>query len=235
MSPILPVAIITPVFPPDRGGLALALARLVSRLTHHVPIEVFVVQPSERADITVNRLDGATVIHTAAPRWDEAQQQAFRLLQDRAPFRLIHGVYPSRVGFLATLAAGYFSIPVLLAARGNDLDRDIFRSDYQSGLLHALQQTDRVVGVSRALCRTAQALGAQNTQWIPNGVDCGQFQPTVADPALKRKLNLENADPVIGFAGELRRKKGLDSLLRAFGLLKQRYPLARLLLRRSTE
>jgi glycosyltransferase involved in cell wall biosynthesis len=230
MPLVSPVAILTPAYPPDRGGLALALARLVRRVGARVPLEVVVVQQARTPRLTCDRLDGATVLRVAGPRWEDLQQQAFRLLRERAPYRLLHGVYPSRTGFLITLAARYFSIPALLAARGNDLERDLFRRERQPGLLHALREADLTVGVSRDLCRIAQALGARATRWLPNGVDGERFRPGKADPSLRAHRGLEHAFPIIGFAGEARRKKGLDTLLRAFGLLRQRCPQARLLL-----
>lgn len=230
MSLVSPVAILTPAYPPDRGGLGLALGRLARRLSVRVPVEVIVIQRSRSASLCADRQDDVNVIRITGPRWDALQQRAFRLLSERGPYRLVHGVYPSRTGFLATLAARYFSIPVLLAARGNDLEKDIFRDPWQSGVLHALRQADLTVGVSRDLCRIAQALGARATRWLPNGVDCQHFQPGAADASLYEKWSLQDAFPLIGFSGEARRKKGLDALLRAFGLLRLRYPQARLLL-----
>lgn len=213
-----------PTFPPDRGGLARAAARLASGLAAHVPVEVLT--PSADllpGNVAVSREGDLTVVRFGAGKREATHRTWFELLGARGPYRLVHGVYLSETGFLAAYAARYLNIACLVAARGNDLDRDVFRPEKQAGILHALSHADAVVGVSRDLCRVARSLGATGeVVWIPNGVDAERFRPVAP-------VEVEGS-PVVGFFGEARLKKGLPTLLEAFRVLRGRFPAARLML-----
>lgn len=230
--PPLPVAFVTPAFPPDHGGLALAAARLARQLQTYLPLDVIVLQRADPTpSVTSTVTHGTPVLRVVASSWVEVQQYAFWLLRERGPYRCLHGIYPSLTGFPVALAARHFSIPYLLAARGNDLHRDSFYPERQAGLLFALRHADAVVGVSRELCHLAVSLGAiGQIRWIPNGVDSVQFRPTFPSTTLTDQLQLRGVFPQIGFAGEARPKKGLMTTLQAFALLRRRYPRAGLLL-----
>jgi glycosyltransferase involved in cell wall biosynthesis len=228
----LPLVIVTPTFPPDRGGLALAVARLARRLRPQLPLEVIALgRANSTSTVTLATDDDFSVLRATAPTWAETQQQAFHLLRERGPYRLLHGIYPSLTGFPVALAARVTSTPFILAARGNDLHRDSFHPERQGGLLFALQRADAVVGVSRELCQLSVDLGATGqVRWIPNGVDCVRFQPISPDPTLLTELDLTAAHPRLGFAGEAGHKKGLLTMLQALALLRRHHPQATLLL-----
>lgn len=231
-SPLLPVAFITPAFPPDRGGLALAAARLARQLQNHLPLDVIVLSRTDPTpSVTSATCAGVPMLRVVAPSLAEVQQHAFWLLCERGPYRCLHGIYPSLTGFPVALAARHFSTPYLLAARGNDLHRDSFHPERQAGLLFALQHANAVVGVSRELCRLAATLGATGpVRWIPNGVDSMRFRPTLPDETLLAELKLTGVFPQVGFAGEARQKKGLIAALQALVMLRRRFPRAGLLL-----
>lgn len=195
------------------GGLAGAAARLASGLAAHRPVDVFAPDPRLGPDETVRE---GLVTRFGARDVEALQRRWFELVSRGGPYGLVHAVYPSLSGFAAVTAAAYLNIPCLLAARGNDLDRDAFRPGRQAALLHALGRADAVVGVSRDLVRVARALGARAATWIPNGVDAGAFP---AQPP-------HDGPPTIAFIGQARWKKGLPTMLEAI----QQLPGTRLLL-----
>ncbi|MDS4021321.1 MAG: glycosyltransferase [Candidatus Competibacter sp.] len=231
-SPLLPVAFVTPAFPPDRGSLALAAARLARQLRKYLQLDVIVLGRTDPTpSVTSTNVADIPMLHVVAPSWAEVQQHAFWLLRERGPYRCLHGIYPSLTGFPVALAARHFSTPYLLAARGNDLHRDSFDPERQGGLLFALQHANAVVGVSRELCRLAVTLGATGrVRWIPNGVDSVRFRPALPDPTLLAELRLSEVFPQIGFAGEARHNKGLTTALQALALVRRRHPRAGLVL-----
>ncbi len=212
--------------------MALAAARLARQLRPCLPLEVIALGRSNSPPAVTLATDAEIpVLRATAPTWAEAQQRTFHLLRERAPYRLLHGIYPSLTGFPVALAARVTSTPFVLVARGNDLHRDSFHSERQAGLLFALRHADAVVGVSRELCQLSIALGAsRRVRWIPNGVDGEQFHSASSDPALLAELGLNEVFPRLGFVGEVRQKKGLATLLQALALLRRRYPQAGLLL-----
>jgi glycosyltransferase involved in cell wall biosynthesis len=65
---------------------------------------------------------------------------------------------------------------------------------------------------------------------IPNGIDTEHFRPLPRNNMLVESLGLINGIPrVIGFAGELREKKGLRSLLSAYAQVNKKEPAALLI------
>lgn len=225
----LRVALLTPRFPPDTGGVAAAAARLAHGLQAHIGLDIVVlstgalaVDPAPSSSLTLSRLQASS--HA------EAQARCFDLLRDRGPYRLVHAVYPSLTGFVARFYARYARIPLLVSVRGNDLLRDGFRPEFQLGLCEALRGADVVVGVSRELCRMAEALGASRTRWIPNGVDTDRFRYLDQRRSLCDTLGIDPVAPLIALVGEARHKKGLSIVLAALARLRPVWPGARLLL-----
>lgn len=82
--------------------------------------------------------------------------------------------------------------------------------------LTALDVFDRIVANSDWVARRLRAEGVRVDETIPNGV-----------PARPPRAPL-GATPVVGFAGRLVRKKGVDVLLHAIALVRERVPAARL-------
>ena len=186
--------------------------------------------PSLPEGAIAEAVEGALrVVRFGAGRRDDVQRTWFELLAARGPYALVHAVYVSETGLPAAYAARYHSMPCLLAARGNDLDRDPFRTDRQAGVLAALGWADAVVGVSEDLARRARALGARGiVSAIPNGVSASRFQPMAPPTGLAARLGVAGAAPLIAFVGEARPKKGLATMLAAFAQLREGQPQARL-------
>jgi glycosyltransferase involved in cell wall biosynthesis len=81
----------------------------------------------------------------------------------------------------------------------------------------ALDGFDRVVANSEWVARRLQAEGIRVDEAIPNGVPVRPQRPPLG------------TTPVVGFAGRLVPKKGVDVLLRAVALLRERMPEVRLI------
>ena len=228
----LPVAIVTPAYPPDRGGLALAVARLAWQLRPRQPLEVIALSRADTRPTVTLATDGdVPVLRVVAPTWADAQRQTFRLLRERGPYRLLHGIYPGLTGFPVALAARVTATPFVLTARGDDLRRDSFDPERQGGLLYALQRADATVGLSRDLCQLAIDLGATGqVRRIPNSVDCVRFQPVAPEPSRLEALDLAEARPRLGFVGEASEQNGLPTMLDALASLRRHHPRAILLL-----
>ncbi|MEB3221769.1 MAG: glycosyltransferase [Candidatus Sericytochromatia bacterium] len=222
------VALLVPRWPPDAGGLAGAAARLARALSHHVPVRVIIPDPGLPLGRVAGGLEGTLEIWRFGARtWGERQAGFEACLGARPDLGLVHAIYVSETGRPATRAAARLGIPCLVAARGNDLDRDADRPDRGPSVREALAAADAVVGVSRALTARARALGAaRRLLTIPNGVSTTRFRPFERDPALLERLGFpaEGAFPVVAFVGQARPKKGLDPMLAAFRLLRTRHP-----------
>lgn len=128
-------------------------------------------------------------------------------LHQNNPYHLVVGFYAVPVGAVAVSVARQLQLPSLVSLRGNDVDRAFYQSGRSGSLLWTLDKATRVVAVSKALQRKAQALtDRDDVVYLPNSVDGDLFFP---EPEVAPKPRH------ILFVGEMRFKKGLDVLLAA--------------------
>lgn len=71
---------------------------------------------------------------------------------------------------------------------------------------------------------------AQNAVWISNGVDINKFTPEEPDAKLRESFGIKKEDKVVGFAGRVVREKGIEELINAIGIVKERIPAVKLLI-----
>lgn len=203
------VCLITPRFPPDVGGVAQASARRARQLGLATPYTL--ASPTQK---TVTVFTPAT--------WPSQAEEA-RSAFEKQPWDLIHGYYPSLTGDMAQRLSQWTHTPYLLSARGNDIDRDIWKLESRSALLKALGHADLLTGVSRDLTRKLKALVPHvPVQYVPNSVDTQRFCPVSAHEKQSLREDWQVSEGVcFGFVGEMRTKKGFSLLLKSFARLHQ--------------
>ena len=144
-----------------------------------------------------------------------------RSLQKNFAFELIdsHFLYPD--GMAAVLLGCYLRKPVIVSARGSDVnvykDFRFIRPLLRWTVLHA----NRVIAVSEALKGAIATLGlpTDKVAVIPNGVDSEKFSP-MSKVEARRCVGLPDG-PVLLSVGHLTANKGFDLLVRALKMLHQ--------------
>ena len=139
-----------------------------------------------------------------------------RRLKDHFEFDIIdaHFVYPD--GFAAVLLGQFFNKPVVVSARGSDINLYSTFPVISRLLRFTLLRANRVVTVSRALKDAVIRLGIPEgkIRVIPNGVDQAKFYPVGKEEA-RRRLSLPEGKMVLS-VGNLTPNKGFDLLIMAF-------------------
>lgn len=147
-------------------------------------------------------------------RTDMMMGRAIESLHSRHPFDALIGMYLVKAGFIVALEAKLLGLPSLVMARGNDVDREIFRPQNHPFVMGALNMASAVGCVSLELVAKCKAFrGRDGIYYTPNSVDGEIFTPGKGDEKLREELGLGGT--VIGFSGELRFKKGMHHLLMA--------------------
>ena len=115
--------------------------------------------------------------------------------------------------------AAWLGVPLVTLLRGNDLDAGIFHPQRAGAVYRALERSARVCAVSRDKAEQAAALvpGAPRPAVIPTGIDLARWAPLAGD--LERAAAWRRTVPpglrVLGFFGQIKRKKGAIFLLDA--------------------
>lgn len=126
-----------------------------------------------------------------------------------------HYIYPD--GFAAILLGRIFGVPVILSARGTDIN--LFPSFWlvRPMISWSLKQAQGLIAVCSALGQAMIKLGAapQKVRIIGNGVDLHRFQPVDQTEARKR-LELPEKQRIIVAVGGLIPRKGFHYLIPAF-------------------
>jgi glycosyltransferase involved in cell wall biosynthesis len=220
------IALLSEKYTPDIGGLAISterIAHLLASAGHKV--RVFCPTPSlspseERTLIQ----DGVSVTRFGAhKRVDDTLVDWFELIvegHERAPFDVLHAYFLTRAGFVAAYAGKYLNLPSVVSIRGNDIERAAFDPSKFSHILYALQNATAVTTNASVLLKKAKAFTEREIDLIPNGIDVDHFKPVEKNKRLAEALGLDTGkmkeDRVVGFVGELREKKGISALLRAY-------------------
>ena len=216
------IALLSEKYTPDIGGLAISterLARLLSSAGHRV--RVFCPSPGMPASearsfsqggIRITRFGVHKRPEDTLVDWFEQIVNDHR----REPFDLLHAYYLTQAGFMAAYAGKYLGLASVVSIRGNDIERAAFDPSRFSHILYALQNASAVTTNASLLRVKAQAFVDREIFLIPNGIDTHLFKPMERNTALAQALGIEDDRPTIGFAGELRQKKGLTALLSAY-------------------
>jgi len=246
------IALLTEKYTPDIGGLAISserLARLLTSAEHNVRVfaPTLNLPPSEKRIINSN---GISLLRFGAhKRVDDTLVDWFELIKKehkRESFDVLHGYFLTQAGFVTTYAGKYLSIPSIVSIRGNDIERAAFDPSKFSHTMYALQNADAVTTNATELVRKAKAFVDREIVLIPNGIDSENFKPlanlekfrdtlkylpplttdekswTQSKSTSPFQSRIQN--PIIGFVGELREKKGLKTLLTAYSEVNKQKP-----------
>lgn len=222
------IAFLSEKYTPDIGGLAISaerLARLLASAGHqvHVFAPTANLPPSETRTLLSNGVNVSRFgVHK---RVDDTLVDWFEQIvaeHKHDPFDVMHAYFLTQAGFVAAYAGNYLNVPSVVSARGNDLERAIFDPSRAAHVLYALRHAKAITTNAIELVKKATTLVPDlPVTVIPNGIDTEHFKPLPRNNALAESLNLktgkgEGTSRVVGFAGELREKKGLRPLLNAY-------------------
>ena len=152
-------------------------------------------------------------------------------LHQQEPFDCIdaHYVYPD--GFAAVRLGRVLGIPVVVSARGTDINLFPSFRLICPKIRRTLNEAAGIIAVSGALKDSMVALGAspEKIRVIPNGIDADRFRP-MDRRAAREKLGLPVEGLCVVAVGNLIPAKGQNLLIAALGKLAAQRPLLKLFL-----
>jgi glycosyltransferase involved in cell wall biosynthesis len=134
-----------------------------------------------------------------------------------------HYVYPD--GFAAVLLGRLLDKPVVVSARGSDINVFPKFRTIRPLIRYVLKHADAVIAVSQGLKDRMLELGCPDgkVSVIANGVDCTKFQPR-PQLQVRNELGLPHDRKIILSVGKLTSNKGFHILMEAVARLGARRP-----------
>lgn len=142
---------------------------------------------------------------------------ARRLLRKNS-YDLIYSSWLYPDSWAAAKLAAAFNLPLFVKVHGSDVNLLQSGSSVARQSMDVVRQAERVICVSNALKDRLVELGAPigKLEVLYNGVDRSVFYP-MDRLAIRQELNILPDEFVVLFVGNLKKEKGLDELIAAFG------------------
>ncbi|MBE9101018.1 glycosyltransferase [Vacuolonema iberomarrocanum] len=244
------ICITTLEYPPDIGGVGTSvyrIAHMLKALGYEVHVAVFHSKHRKENDgtirtgyrtvedegILVHRIRSAVRSETLAVQdyLSEVYAQV-RSLHLTYQFDAFHAFFLNETGFLTTLLAREYGVPVINSIRGNDLHKHIFNPKQHGQIAWTLEHSDWVTCVNRDLRRRANVLvpgleRRSNSFW--NSIVPIDFADAPVPPMIQTLRQREDTGLLVGSVGRFRDKKGIDFLIDACELVQQDLPVTLLL------
>lgn len=145
-------------------------------------------------------------------------------IHGRWRFDVIHAHMLVPDGWAAAAVGAELAVPVLATThRADVLDLPRRGRAQRDQVVQAIESVDQITAVSRAIRDAATDLGTPRREpvVVPNGADTRVFVRRDADE-VRERLNLPRDRQIISYVGKLVPRKGVDTLIEAFGLLGRR-------------
>lgn len=149
-----------------------------------------------------------------------------KLIAEHGRIDLIDAHYLFPDGVAAVMLGRWFDLPVVLTARGSDVNRIAGYRLPRRQILWAVRNCSRVITVSDALKQSLVAIGApeQRIHTLHNGVDNSLFR-SLDQNECRTELGLDQDARVVLSVGNLVNLKGHDLLIDVLPLLDDDYQL----------
>lgn len=203
-----------PYFPPIKGNWRWQYSQVASRETRD-GLEVYhprYIMPPKIGMTLYGWLMFLSVLPTV------------RRIRRHFDFDLIdaHYVYPD--GLAAILLGRLWGKPVVISARGSDVNQYADLPLIPTLLRYALLRAPRSIAVCRALKDAMVDLGVPGDRIavIPNGVDLKKFRPYPM-AAARQELGLPSDQTILLSVGSLIPRKGIDLLIKALAILRDEH------------
>jgi glycosyltransferase involved in cell wall biosynthesis len=134
-----------------------------------------------------------------------------------------HYVYPD--GLAAVMLGKLLNIPVVVSARGSDINQFPRFRTIRPLIRRVLKGADAIIAVSQGLKETMAALGCPpgKIEVIGNGVDSVQFRPAPRSE-MRKRLGLPPDSRIVLAVGKLARNKGFHILIDSVARLRESWP-----------
>ena len=214
---------LTENYPPQRGGMAVSCDRIVRSLREN-GVEIDVAHFSRRYPHwkTEQKIGGRQISCPVREDIAHALNRLWVLIENEKYTHIVAfgGLLPLTA---SPVYAKWLDVPLITLIRGNDFDAGIFSLKRGDILREALKNSSAICAVSQdKVEKISRLYQDKKIVWTPNGIDLDDWEFSTEDRRLAenwKSANVPKDGRVLGFFGQLKRKKGglffLENLLRS--------------------
>lgn len=226
------IAILDFFFPPEwLAGTEIATYNISKHLAKRGH-EVHVVTTRDAGLPSYEKRDGFLIHRLRVPRKRRIETalycvRAFLKVKQIDP-DIVHAQAVSPPGLSAFLIRKVFKKPYILWGQGFD----IYMPWRFKGMISklALRNAATVIALTEDMKREIQKIRAVEPTVLPNGIDLERFENLPSRKNLRSRLMIEQGQKIILFVGVLKLVKGVRYLIETMTTIKQKEPMARLLI-----
>lgn len=236
------LVLVTETWPPEINGVAMTLNRLIQGMLSR-NWRVSVVRPRQKSDQQGVPEDG--IEHILVPglpipgysglRFGMPMFEKLRAAWKQQRPDVVHIATEGPLGWAALKAARTLNIPVTSSFHTN-FHRycKYYRADWLRGLVtrHLREfhnQTALTMAPNVLLRQTLEDEDYKNVVVLGRGIDTGMFSPSRRNRGLRAEWGLEEDQLGVIYVGRMAAEKSLNVVVKAFGLIKQSNPGARMI------
>ncbi|MBX7173564.1 MAG: glycosyltransferase family 4 protein [Pyrinomonadaceae bacterium] len=221
----LKILFLTENYPPQRGGMAVSCDRIVRGLRENgVKVDVAHFSTRYLRWKVEQKINGNQI---CCPVREDVAHSINRLWTILENLNESYTHVVAFGGLLPMMAspvfAAWLEVPLITLIRGNDFDAGIFSLKRGDILRDALEKSTAICAVSKDKVEKISKLFPDTKLfWTPNGISLKDWEFSNEDLDFARnwrETNLLEGQKVLGFFGQLKRKKGglffLENLLRS--------------------
>jgi len=216
---------LTENYPPQRGGMAVSCDRIVRSLRENgVKIDVAHFSTRYLRWKIDQKINGNQICCPVREDVAHSINRLWTILENQNESYTHVVAFGGLLPMMASpVFAAWMEIPLITLIRGNDFDAGIFSLKRGDILRDALEKSTAICAVSKdKVEKISKLFPKSQTFWTPNGISLKDWEFSNEDLSFAqnwRETNLPKGQKVLGFFGQLKRKKGglffLENLLRS--------------------
>ncbi len=238
-----PVLLVTPTYPPVLGGSEVEAQQIAAALrARGCRVDVLTMGGGPMPDLAEFLDPFGTTVYVSARRWSAKLRgymfglaTGFHLLRYGRRYKCVYFLMTGFQLFIGLPVARALGLPILMKFSGPNTILPLSKSLVGRFELKMLSRwADKILLLNDAMKEEAQSVGlpANLFDWMPNPVDTERFCPAATEEreSLRARFGMSQEHVVVLFVGRLAPEKELPTLLRAFKLVAEANPKARLVL-----
>ncbi|MDD4083095.1 MAG: glycosyltransferase family 4 protein [Sphaerochaetaceae bacterium] len=225
---VLKIALVCYNYHPENEGISVSVTRLAENLSNKCEMHIIAGKSSNKKidflktkikthtknNVKIHEVNINTDIKSEDYIWGlENLIYSIKKLNSKHDFDILHGYYLTPGGYITVLTSKLIGIPSVVGIRGNDIARDMLDYKQFHWIEWTLKNADYISALNSELLNLANAL-------VPIKSKSKVIKNTAYFPMAEKAKKKKTKKLILGYLGDVKRKKGLIYLLEAINILK---------------